>query len=112
MKEDKNLLVLLHLSQLLDLITGIGGLLVPLIIWSVKKDEIFGLDHHGKAILNFQISMILYSLLAFPLLLLVGLGILVWVIVGLLCLIYPVINALRASSGQEPFYLLSIQFIK
>ena len=112
MKTDKQLLMLLHLSQLIDLITGIGGLLVPLIIWSIKKDEITDLDQHGKAIINFQLSMIIYALIAFPLLLLIGLGILIWIAVGLMCLIYPIVNALRASSGQEPFYPLTIRFIK
>lgn len=112
MKEDRQLLVLMHLSQLIDLITGIGGLLVPLILWSLKKDEVLEVDQHGKAIINFQLSMILYAILAFPLLLLMGLGIVVWIVVGLFCLIYPIINAVRASSGQLPYYPLSIPFVK
>ncbi|MGC6421858.1 MAG: DUF4870 domain-containing protein [Flavobacteriaceae bacterium] len=112
MKEDRQLLVLMHLSQLIDLITGIGGLLVPLILWSLKKDEVLEVDQHGKAIINFQLSMILYAILAFPLLLLLGLGIVVWIVVGLFCLIYPIINAVRASSGQLPYYPLSIPFVK
>ena len=41
MREDKSLLVITHLSQLLTYITGIGGLIVPLIIWAFKKDEVF-----------------------------------------------------------------------
>ena len=112
MKEDKQLLVLLHLSQLIDLITGIGGLLVPLIIWSLKKDEVADLDQHGKAIINFQLSMIIYALIAIPLMVLLGLGILVLIAVGILCLVYPIINALRAASGQDPFYPFCIRFLK
>ena len=60
MIENRQLLVLTHLSQLLDFITGIGGFLVPLIIWLIKKDEVFDMDRHGKAILNFRISMFIY----------------------------------------------------
>ena len=37
MKEDKQLLVVTHLSQLLDFVSGIGGFIVPLIIWLVKR---------------------------------------------------------------------------
>ncbi len=66
MKEDRQLLVITHLSQLLDFVTGIGGLIVPLILWSTKKDEIIDMDRHGKAILNFRISMLLYILLCLP----------------------------------------------
>ena len=40
LKEDRKLLAATHLSQLLDLVTGIGGFLIPLIIWIVKRDEV------------------------------------------------------------------------
>ena len=38
MREDKQLLVLTHLSQLLDFVSGVGGFIVPLVIWLIKKD--------------------------------------------------------------------------
>ena len=37
MKENRQLLVFTHLSQLLDFVTGIGGFIVPLLLWLVKK---------------------------------------------------------------------------
>ena len=54
MRKDNQLLVLTHLSQFLDIITGIGGFLVPLIIWLTNKDKVWGMDEHGKAILNLE----------------------------------------------------------
>lgn len=102
----------MHLAQLLDLLTGVGGLIVPLVIWSVKKEEVYQLDRHGKQIINFQLSMILYSLIAIPLVFLLGFGFLILIAVGLLCLIYPIVNALRASSGQDAIYPFSIRFLK
>lgn len=112
MKEDKQLLVVTHLSQLLDFVTGIGGFIVPLILWLVKKDEILDMDKHGKAILNFRISMFLYILLSIPLILFLGLGILVLIAIGFFYLIFPIVNAIRASNHQEPNYPFSIQFLK
>ena len=53
MREDRQLLMLTHLSQLLDLVTGIGGFIVPLVIWLTQKDKVLGMDAHGKMILNF-----------------------------------------------------------
>jgi uncharacterized protein len=41
-----------------------GNILVPLIIWLVKKDEMRRVDEHGKAALNFQISFTIYAVLA------------------------------------------------
>ena len=112
MIENRQLLVLTHLSQLLDFITGIGGFLVPLIIWLIKKDEVFDMDRHGKAILNFRISMFIYILICVPAILLFGLGILGFIVIGIFYLIFPIINALRASNNQPPNYPLSIQFLK
>jgi hypothetical protein len=44
LREDKNLLVVTHLSQLLDLVTGMGGLIVPLVLWLTQKG---GSARHG-----------------------------------------------------------------
>ncbi len=111
MKENKQLLVLMHLSQLLDFVSGIGGFVVPLILWLTKKDEVYGMDQHGKAILNFRISMFLYVLICIPLILLLGLGILGLIVLGFFYLIFPVTNAIKASNNQSPKYPLSIKFI-
>lgn len=111
-KEDKQLLVITHLSQLLDFVTGIGGFIVPLIIWLTKKDEIYNIDEHGKAILNFRISMFIYILLSIPLILFLGLGILMLIAISFFYLIFPIVNAIKASNNQPIHYPLSIQFIR
>ncbi|WP_189605723.1 DUF4870 domain-containing protein [Salinimicrobium marinum] len=112
MREDKQLLMLTHLSQLLDLVTGIGGFIVPLIIWLTQKDKVLGMDAHGKMIINFQISMFIYSIIAIPLMLLFGLGILILIIIGLMVLIFPIINAIKVSNGEIPSYPLTIEILK
>ena len=112
MREDKSLLVITHLSQLLTYITGIGGLIVPLIIWAFKKDEVFALDQQGKDIVNFQISIIIYSIICIPLILLFGLGILGLIGIGLIALIFPILNAIRVNNGEEVKYPLTIQILK
>ena len=112
MKTNKQLLVLTHLSQLLDFVTGIGGFIVPLIIWITKKDEVYDMDAHGKSILNFRISMFLYILICIPLILFFGLGLLGFFVIGIFYFIFPIMNAIKASNNQEPSYLFSISFIK
>ena len=111
MKEDKQLLVLTHLSQLLDFVSGIGGFIVPLVLWLTKKDEIRNMDQQGKAILNFRISMFLYALICIPLILAFGLGILGMITIGIFYLIFPIINAIKVSNNEEPNYPFSISFI-
>jgi uncharacterized Tic20 family protein len=108
MKENKQLL---DLSQLLDFVSGIGGFVVPLILWIVKKDEVYGMDSHGKAILNFRITMFIYLLICIPLVLLLGLGIIGFIVIGIFYVIFPIINAIRANNNEVPSYPFSIQFI-
>jgi len=112
MREDRQTLMLAHLSQLLDLVTGFGGFIVPLIIWQSKKNEIYDMDEQGKGIINFQLSMFLYALICLPLILLLGLGIIGLIGIGILCLVFPVINAIKVNNGEAPHYPLSIEFIK
>ncbi|WP_033957960.1 DUF4870 domain-containing protein [Psychroserpens jangbogonensis] len=111
MRQDNQLIVLTHLSQLLTFITGFGGLLVPLVIWLTQKDNVYAMDEQGKHILNFQLSMLIYSIICIPLILALGLGILGLFILCVLSFIYPIINAIRASHGKTPRYPLSLNFI-
>ncbi|MBT8319182.1 MAG: DUF4870 domain-containing protein [Gramella sp.] len=112
MREDNQMLVMTHLSQLLDLVTGIGGFIVPLILWLTQKDKVAGMDMHGKMILNFQISLFIYSIISIPLIILFGLGILLLIVIGLIALIFPILNALKVSNGEMPYYPLTIEFLK
>lgn len=112
MREDRQLLMLTHLSQLLDLVTGIGGFIVPLVIWLTQRDKILGMDAHGKMILNFQISIFIYSIVSVPLILLFGLGIFLLIGIGIISIVFPIINAIKVNNGEIPSYPLSIEIIK
>jgi uncharacterized Tic20 family protein len=111
MRTDNQLLVITHLCQLLTFLTGFGGLIVPLVLWSTQKDKVYGMDEHGKQIINFQLSVIIYAILCIPLIFLFGLGILGLIVLGVISLIYPIINAIKASNGETPKYPLSLNFI-
>ncbi|WP_339756169.1 DUF4870 domain-containing protein [uncultured Winogradskyella sp.] len=110
-RTDNQLLVITHLAQLLTYVTGFGGLVVPLVIWVTQKDKVDDMDVHGKAILNFQLSIIIYSILSIPLILVFGLGILTLVLIGILAFVMPIINAIKASNGELPSYPLSLNFV-
>ena len=112
MREDRQLLMLTHLSQLLDLVTGIGGFIVPLVIWLTQKDKVLGMDTHGKMILNFQLSIFIYSLISVPLILLFGIGILMLIAIGIIAIVFPILNAIKVNNGEIPDYPLSIKILK
>ncbi|WP_103072255.1 DUF4870 domain-containing protein [Aquimarina sediminis] len=112
MKEDRSLLVITHLSQLLDLVTGFGGFIIPLILWLTQRERVLAMDEHGKSIMNFQISMFIYALICIPLTLVFGLGALGMGIIAVLCVVFPILNAIKVNNGERPSYPLSIDIIK
>lgn len=112
MREDKQLLILTHLSQLLNLVTAIGGVLVPLIIWLTQREKVLGMNTHGKMILNFQISLFIYTLISVPLILLLGLGLFLLAIIGVVAVVFPIWSAIRVNNGELPFYPFTMTFLK
>ncbi|WP_445710721.1 DUF4870 domain-containing protein [Flavobacterium sp.] len=61
---EKSLSSLIHLSTLSQYIFPLGNYIFPLILWSTRKDKSEFVDHNGKQALNFQLSILLYSLIA------------------------------------------------
>lgn len=112
MREDRQLIVLTHLSQLITLVVGFGSLILPLILWVTNKEKVYEMDNHGKSIINFQLSILIYSIICIPLILLLGLGLLGLIVLGIISFVFPIINAIKASNGENPNYPISIQFIK
>ena len=111
MRQDNQLLVITHLSQLATLLTGFGGLIIPLILWSTQKEKVYQMDEQGKRIVNFQLSLLVYALICIPLIFLLGLGILLLIGIGIISVVFPIINANKANNGESPTYPLSLNFI-
>ena len=108
-KELKLWSTLLHLSLLAGLIIPLGGLIVPVVIYILKKDELPGLEAHWHVVLNWLISALIYFVVCFILFIVVIGVFLMWAL-GLLCLIFPIIGAIKANDGQVWPYPLSIKF--
>lgn len=58
---DKNIATVLHLSTLTQYIIPFGNYIIPIVIWSSKKGESEFIDYNGKQVLNFQLSIFIYS---------------------------------------------------
>lgn len=111
MRNNNQLLVITHLSQLLDLVTLIGGFLVPFIIWVSNKNDVYQMDEHGRSIINFRLSMIIYTVICIPLILFFGLGLLGFLLIAVFYFIFPIVNAIKASNGEQPNYPFSMKII-
>lgn len=60
---EKNISTLVHLSTLTQYFIPFGNYIFPIIIWSAKKNDSEFIDYNGKQVLNFQLSMLLYTLI-------------------------------------------------
>lgn len=58
----KNLATFTHLSTLSQYCIPFGNYIFPILIWSTNKDKSELIDHQGKQVINFQLSILLYSL--------------------------------------------------
>ncbi|MEH0007599.1 MAG: DUF4870 domain-containing protein [Flavobacteriales bacterium] len=111
LKTDHTTVALLHYAQLLNAITGIGGLIAAVIIWQMKKDGVAGMDENGREVMNFQISLIIYSAAAGILVFALGLGLLLYPFIWLAGIVFPVIGGIRAAGGSFYRYPLAIRFL-
>lgn len=130
--ENENLwLALLHLSSIFCII------ILPLLLWSWKKNKSYKIDKQGRQVLNFQITMTLALFAALFLLMLAPAPLIMMdsakvsnlenspffillvicvplplILIGIFCTWQGVINALRALSDKPIRYRLAIPFLK
>lgn len=52
-----------HLSALTQYFIPFGNYIFPIIIWGASKKDSDYIDHHGKQAINFQLSLLMYSLI-------------------------------------------------
>lgn len=103
--------MLCHLSALSAYFTGIGGIVGPLAIWLIKKNDHPFVDDQGKESVNFQISMLIYHLVAgAAFLCLIGLPLLICLVIANIVLV--VMASIKANQGIRYRYPLTIRFIR
>ncbi|HTQ51655.1 MAG TPA: DUF4870 domain-containing protein [Candidatus Acidoferrales bacterium] len=110
--------MLCHLSALAGFIIPFGNILGPLLVWQIKKNEIPSVNVHGKAALNFQITVVIAlfagAVVAFLLsFFCVGfLLIPVVMLIGLAGLIFAIIAGIKANNGEDYKYPFSLELVK
>jgi len=128
-KSENLWLAVLHLSSIFVI------LIIPLLVWSWKKNQSTKIDEQGRAVLNFQITVTLMLIGATLLLVVVGptsmilmeqmgngLSAAAWIPFALivLCLISigifttyeGIANTIRVMTGKQYHYPLSLPFLK
>lgn len=102
---DKLFAVLCHLSTFLGV-----ALILPLIVYLVKKsDSGFVADQAGEA-LNFHLSLLIYGVVGMVLTMVV-IGVFMLIALGLATVVLSIVAAVKAASGENYRYPFTIRFV-
>ena len=88
-----------------------GHILGPLIVWLAKRGDSPEIDANGKESLNFQISMLIYNVIA-GVLCLVLIGFVILVVLHILNLVLVIVASIQANEGKFYRYPLTIRLNK
>ena len=100
--DEKSFVALMHASQLLS------AFIAPLVMWLVFKEKSRLVDDAGKNILNFQISISLYSII----LCITCIGIALIPFLGIAVIVLIVIAIIKTLNGEKWSYPLTLKLLK
>ena len=104
--DERTLAALMHIGGLMT------SIVVPLIIWLLKKDESSFLDDQGREALNFQITIFIASMICMVLICVTGgLAFPLVLILMLLDVVFCVIGAIKAGGGDMFRYPMNMRIL-
>ena len=96
--DEKTWAILLPLSQFCGFLIPLAGLVVPIVLWQVKKNESQLIDQHGRIVANWLVTAFIAGIVFFMLsFLLIGIPLLI--LLGVLCIVFPIVGAIKANDG-------------
>ena len=102
--------ILAILSHILAIVPGIG-ILGPLVIYLVKKDESSFVRENAKESLNFQLTIIILYIIS-GVLVLIFIGIFLLWLIGIINTILVIVATIRAAEDQVYRYPFSLRLIR
>jgi uncharacterized protein len=110
--EEKTWGMLCHISTLLSYLAFALTFIGPLVCWLMKKDSSRFVDYHGKESLNFQLNILIYTLICIALIPCFLIGAFLLPIVHGYNIVCVIIAGIKASGGESFRYPFIIRFIK
>jgi len=108
---ENSYIALMHVSQFAGYIIPGLGFAAPIILWVMNKDNNVMVDSVGKHIINFMISMFIYTAISGVLCcLLIGLPMLF--ALGVMHIVFVIIATIKANNGETWRYPLTIDILK
>lgn len=108
-QKTRQMALYLHLSVLAGFIIPVAGLVIPIVLWQMKKNELPQIDAHGKNVVNWIISEVIYWIICYVLIfLLIGIPIAMGLTV--IGIVFPVVAAIKGYRGEVWKYPMAIPF--
>lgn len=89
----------IHFSMLAGWVIPLAGIVVPILLWQLKKDELPGIEPHAHVVMNWIVSSLVYAVICYVLLLIV-IGVFGFFILGVLTVIYAIVGGVKANDGE------------
>ena len=110
-KDAKQWAMLTHLAAFAAFLIPFGNIIGPLLVWQLKKDLGPFVEQNGKEAVNFQITIAIVGLVC-TMLMFALVGFLLLPVLGLYWLILTIIAGVKANEGVAYRYPFTIRFIK
>ncbi len=101
----------IHLSQFCGYVIPFAGLILPIVLWQIKKNDSELIDRHGRIVVNWIITEFILAIV-FVLLCFVLAGIPLLIALAVVGVIFPIVGAVKAANGEAWAYPCSIKFLK
>lgn len=98
-EQERTWALVLHLSQFAYYVVPVAGIIAPIVIWQLKKDEFPSLDAHGKVVANWLITAFIAFCICIPLMFIV-IGIPLFILLMIAHVTFACIGGIKAYSGE------------
>ncbi len=105
-RNDRLFIVLAHLAPFLGV-----GIILPLIIWLVRKGDADSVAYHAGEALNFQLTVLLAAIVCWLLIFLL-IGFVLLPLLILATLVLAILAAVKSANGERFRYPCILRFIK
>lgn len=110
--DERTYALFMHLTLMGHVVLSLLAIIAPIIMWQIKKDQSPFLDDHGREAVNFQISLVILSILLIPIgILTCSAGFFLYIPLYVLALIGMIQAAQAANRGEFYRYPMTFRLV-
>lgn len=108
--DDRTYATFMHLMLVFATFTVLPLVVGPLVMWLIRRERSAFVNDHGKEALNFNISVLLYMIIAGALFA-CGIGVVLMPVVWVFGLVFSVVAAVAANKGEYYRYPACLRLV-